>query len=169
MLIKSIDVNNNIKDMDYVASLFLHVINQIGDANVVQIIIDNVSNFKLARLPIESKYSHIFWTPCVVHNLNLALKNICDLFERSHQYTQCKWIVDLVSDVQIIHYFIVNHSMTLSTYNKYSMLSLLRIVDTRFSSSIVISRHLKEVKTTFEKMVMDFEWKLSRDADIESK
>ena len=26
---------------------------------------------------IEGEYPKIFWTPCVVHTLNLVLKNIC--------------------------------------------------------------------------------------------
>ncbi|XP_015879725.2 uncharacterized protein LOC107415835 [Ziziphus jujuba] len=169
MFLKSIDASNNIKDGDYVASLFLQVINQIGDANIVQIITDNASNFKFAGLHIKSKYPHIFWTPCVVHSLNLALKNICDPSERSHQYTHCKWIADLVSDVQIIRNFIINHSMALSIYNKYSKLSLLRIADTRFASSIVMSKRLKKVKTALENMIMDSEWKSYRDANVESE
>ncbi|XP_060674357.1 uncharacterized protein LOC125418979 [Ziziphus jujuba] len=59
--------------------------------------------------------------------------------------------------------------MALSIYNKYSKLSLLRIADTRFASSIVMSKCLKEVKTALENMVMDSEWKSYRDANVESK
>ncbi|KAH7514259.1 hypothetical protein FEM48_Zijuj11G0069800 [Ziziphus jujuba var. spinosa] len=90
MFIKSIDANDNIQDEDYVASLFLQLINQIRDANIVQIITYNRKNFKLARLHIES----------------------------------------------------------------------------RFASSIVMSRRLKEMKTSLEKMVMDFEWKSYKDANV---
>ena len=32
---------------------------------------------KSAGALIEGEYLKIFWTPCVVHTLNLALKNIC--------------------------------------------------------------------------------------------
>ncbi|KAH7545623.1 hypothetical protein FEM48_Zijuj01G0113100 [Ziziphus jujuba var. spinosa] len=93
MFLKSIDASSNIKDGDYVASLFLQVINQIGDANIVQIITDNASNFKSTGLHIESK----------------------------------------------------------------------------FASSIVMSKRLKEVKIALENMVMDSEWKSYRDANVESK
>ena len=44
---------------------------------MVQIITDNAANCKEAGEIIESQYPHIYWTPCVVHTLNLALKNIC--------------------------------------------------------------------------------------------
>ena len=32
---------------------------------------------KSAGALIEGEYPKIFWTPCVLHTLNLALKNIC--------------------------------------------------------------------------------------------
>ena len=53
------------------------VINEVGHQNVVQIITDNAANCKAAGEIIESTFPHIYWTPCVVHTLNLALKNIC--------------------------------------------------------------------------------------------
>lgn len=64
-----------------------------------------------ANLIIESRYPHIFRTLCVVYNLNLALKNLCDPTEKPPQYAQCKWIFDLVGDVLNIRNFIANHSM----------------------------------------------------------
>ena len=36
-----------------------------------------------------------------MHSLNLALKSICDPQEKSHQYTQCKWVSDLVTHVYV--------------------------------------------------------------------
>ncbi|KAL7189687.1 hypothetical protein ACSBR1_039348 [Camellia fascicularis] len=74
MFVKAIDASGNIKDVDYVANIFLSVIEEIGKQKIVQIVTDNGSNFKAAGLTIENKYPHIFWTPCVVHSLNLALK-----------------------------------------------------------------------------------------------
>ncbi|KAL7229308.1 hypothetical protein ACSBR2_007916 [Camellia fascicularis] len=74
MFVKAIDTSGNIKDADYVANIFLLVIEEIGKQNIVRIVTDNGSNFKTVRLTIENKYPHIFWTPCVVHGLNLALK-----------------------------------------------------------------------------------------------
>ena len=54
------------------------IIEEVGRHNVVQIITDNAANCKGAGLIIESEYDNIFWTPCVVHTLNLALKSICE-------------------------------------------------------------------------------------------
>jgi hypothetical protein len=53
------------------------IIEEVGLKNMVQVITDNASNCKGAGMLIEQKYNHIFCTPCLVHTLNLALKNIC--------------------------------------------------------------------------------------------
>ncbi|KAH7557252.1 hypothetical protein JRO89_XS11G0088300 [Xanthoceras sorbifolium] len=65
------------KDKHFIASLLIESIGEIGPHNVVQVITDNAAACKAAGLLIEAKFQHIFWTPCVVHTLNLALKNIC--------------------------------------------------------------------------------------------
>ena len=52
-------------------------VREIGRQNVVQIKTDNAQACKAAGAIVEGHYPHIFWTPCVVHTLNLALKNIC--------------------------------------------------------------------------------------------
>ncbi|KAL8477439.1 hypothetical protein ACS0TY_029655 [Phlomoides rotata] len=169
MFLKAIDASGIIKDGEYVSSLFEEAIKEVGESNVVQIITDNASNYKSAGSMIESRYPHIFWTPCVVHSLNLALKSICDPTERSPQYDQCKWISDLVGDVQNIRNFIVNHGMALSIFNNYSHLSLLRVAETRFASSIVMTKRLKEVRSALEKMVMDSEWRVYREGNNEGK
>ncbi|XP_059658963.1 uncharacterized protein LOC132305321 [Cornus florida] len=155
MFLKAVDASGNIKDAEYVANLFIPVIKDVGEHNVVQIITDNGSNFKGVGGIIENTYPHIFWTPCVVHCLNLALKSICEPSETSPQYTHCKWIIDLVSSVQNIRNFIVNHGMVLLIFNTYSELGLLRVAETRFASSIIMAKRLKEVKDALEKMVMD--------------
>ncbi|GMP85368.1 hypothetical protein CsSME_00038555 [Camellia sinensis var. sinensis] len=89
MFVKAIDSSGIVKDGEYVASLFIKAIKEVKEANVVQIVTDNTSNYKAAGLSIENKYSHIFWTPCVVHSLNLALKSICTPPDKSAQYDQC--------------------------------------------------------------------------------
>ncbi|XP_028064968.1 uncharacterized protein LOC114268068 [Camellia sinensis] len=74
MFVKAIDASGNIKYANYVANIFLLVIEEIRKENIVQIVTNNGPNFKAAELTIENKHPHIFWTPCVVHSLNLALK-----------------------------------------------------------------------------------------------
>ena len=162
MLLKSIDASGNIKDGDSVANIFMQATKEVGEPNVVQIITDNASNYKAAGLSIETKFPHIFWTPCVVHSLNLALKSICAPNEKSLHYSKFKWIADLVNDMNTIRNFILNHSMALAIFNNYSKLTLLKVAETRFASHLVMAKRLKEVKPSPKKMVMDANWRVWR-------
>ncbi|KAL5183949.1 hypothetical protein HKD37_17G047737 [Glycine soja] len=77
MFLKAIDCSNEIKDKDFIAKHMREVIMEVGDSNVVQIVTDNAAVCKAAGLIIEAEFPSIYWTPCVIHTLNLALKNIC--------------------------------------------------------------------------------------------
>ena len=87
---------------------------------------------KSARALIKGGYPKIFWTPCVVHTLNLALKNICaakntekTLIKKKKNteknevtYDECSWITRIANDASFIRVFIMNHSMRLAMFNE---------------------------------------------------
>ena len=109
---------------------------------------------------MEEKFWHIFWTPCVVHTLNLALKNICapsthprydDVME------QCGWISWVSSDASFINNFIMNHAMRLLMFNNHFKLKLLSVADTRFVSTIVMLKRFKTIKRGLEQLVISEE------------
>ncbi|GFY97962.1 hypothetical protein Acr_12g0005030 [Actinidia rufa] len=131
MFIKAIDASENTKDAEYVANLFVQTIKDLREANVIQIVTDNASNYKATGLTIETKYPHVFWTLCVVHSLNLAMKSICEPGEKSPQYTQCKWISDLVKQMQDIRNFVLNHHgmhLPLAVRGNWSTYSMIQSV-----------------------------------------
>ncbi|XP_076921849.1 uncharacterized protein LOC143583425 [Bidens hawaiensis] len=144
------------------------VINEIGHQNVVQIITDNAANCKAAGEIIESQFPHIYWTPCVVHTLNLALKNICSpryVETNVTPYEKCKWIKEVHTDALAIKNFIMNHNMRLSILNKFSPIRLLSVADTRFASIIVMLKRLKLIKRGLQAMVISEEWSSYREDD----
>ena len=77
VFIKAIDGSGEFKDKHYIIGVLKDAIKEIGHDKVVQVIIDNTSVMKSARVLIKGEYLKIFWTPYVIHTLNLALKNIC--------------------------------------------------------------------------------------------
>jgi len=86
---------------------------------------------------MESKYPHIFWNACIVHTLNLALKNIFATKTTEVNvavYAQCSWITEVSNDALIMKNFIMNHSMRLAMFNDYSKMKLLAMAGTRFAS-----------------------------------
>lgn len=124
--------------------------------------LDNASNYKAAGTLIEGKYPKVFWTPCVVHCLNLAIKYICEPGASSPHYNHCAWINEVVTQARDITYFILNHSLPFTIFTRYSDVRLLKVAETRFASHIVMLRRIKRVKDALEKTVMDPDWKKNR-------
>ena len=77
IFIKAINGSGEFKDKYYIAGMLKDAIKEIGHEKVVQVINDNANVMKFVRALIEGEFPKIFWTPCLVHTLNLVLKNIC--------------------------------------------------------------------------------------------
>lgn len=128
---------------------------------MVQVITDNASVCRAAGLLVEQTYPHMFWTPCVVHTLNLALKNICGVENTEANeitYNECHWITEVHSDAMVIKNFIMNHSMRIAMFNDFSKLKMLAIADARFASVIVMLKRFKLIKNGLQAMVISERW-----------
>ena len=127
VFIKAIDGSGEFKDKPFIAVVLKDATKEIGHEKVVQVIIDNASVMKFARALI-GEYPKIFWTPCVVYTLNLALKNICatkNTEKNEVTYEECSWITRIADDVSFIRVFIMNHSLRLAMFNEFCPLKLL--------------------------------------------
>jgi hypothetical protein len=74
--VREIDASEEEKNVEWIAGNFPEAIEIMGPSNMVQVITDNACSCKAVGVIIEVLYDHIFWTPCVVHSLNLAFKSI---------------------------------------------------------------------------------------------
>ncbi|KAG6469414.1 hypothetical protein ZIOFF_074131 [Zingiber officinale] len=141
MFLKAINCEGEYKDKIFISKLLINAINEVGHQNVVQVVIDNAPVCKVVGLLVEAKYPHIFWTPCVLHTLNLALKNICaltDSLQNKEAFDEFKWIAKVANDASMIKNFILNLNMRLSIFNDNSNLKMLSLADTRFVSTIIM-------------------------------
>jgi hypothetical protein len=164
MFLREINTVGDTKSKEYIFQKLVETIDFIGAGNVVQVVTDNASNCRGAGLMVEQKYPHIFWTPCVVHTLNLALKSIfAAMNEEDPEYEHCNWISEVSSDAQQIRNFIMNHSMRLSMFNDFSKLKLLAIAETRFASQIVMLKRFREIKEALTLLVVSPRWSDYRD------
>ena len=112
---------------------------------------------KFAKSIVEVEYHTIFWSPCVVHTLNLALKNICAAKYSLHNevaYNECQWITKIADEVSFICVFIMNHSMKLAIFNEFSPLKLLLVADSQFALTIIMLKRLKLIRRGLQSMVI---------------
>ena len=118
MFLRGINTEGEVKKKEYIVEKLIAVIEEVGAKSVVQVITDNAANCKAVGMIVEQRYNHIFWTPCVVHTLNLALKNICSAKNNDGENDELMWISEIAGDANMIKNFIMNHGMRLSMFIK---------------------------------------------------
>ena len=170
MFLRADNCEGEYKSKEYIAEKLRAIIDEVGRQNVVQIITDNATNCKGVGLLIEAENDHIFWTPCVVHTLNLAMKNICEpklprtpTDEDMHVWSQLEFINNVKVEATMIKNFIMNHGMRLSMFNEYSHLKLLSIAETRFASVVCMLKRFVEVKAALQHMVISDKWSIYKE------
>ncbi|KAM0841221.1 hypothetical protein ACQ4PT_059156 [Festuca glaucescens] len=155
------DFSGEEKTGEAIAQFLLQAIEEIGPANVLQVITDNASNCKSAGREIQKVHNHIFWSPCVVHTLNLVFKDFANKFA---------WMVDTYQTGKVIVKFFRNHQHFLALFRGKSELDLLKVSKTRFASHYILLKRLMEVREALTTSVVSSKWKdLVRACDTETK
>ena len=123
MFLKVQDCSGEVKDDQFITEVLINSIEQIGLNKVVQVLTDNAPVCKAAGLIVENRYDHIFWTPCIVHNLNFILEEIDN---------KVPWIKELTWKARDTIKFITNHHQYQAIFREYSRLQLLKVVETKY-------------------------------------
>ena len=90
----------------------------VGSKNVVQVITDNAKNCRGVGTLVESQYNHIFWTPCAVHSLKLAMQQIGP---------QINWVKQIYQEWEEIQMLIKYHHMSQSIFKSFSKLEVFKV------------------------------------------
>ena len=77
------------------------------------------------------------------------------------------WIKEVTGQAREIIKFITNHQQSQAIYREYSKLELLKVVETRYASNIIMLHHLVEVKPALMSMVVGVAWAEWRQVDLE--
>jgi len=146
--LRAIDCSGKRKDASFQFELLRDAIEEVGPANVVQVVTDAAAVCRSAGLLVQSKYKHIFWTPCCVHALNNALKDIGKI---------C-WVSTIVLAARDVQMFICNHHTSLAMYRAHSSKEFLKPTDTRYASYFLLLERMLEVQPALQAMVVSPDW-----------
>jgi hypothetical protein len=133
-----------------IAEFFIKAIEEIGPSNVLQVVTDNAANCKAAGKEVQKLYKHIFWSPCVVHTLNLIFKDFAEAFE---------WLYNTYKQGKTIVKYILNHSQVLAIFRANSKLELLKVAKTRFASHYILLNRLLDCREALATTVVLNSWK----------
>lgn len=94
MFLKLVDAFDRVKDAKILFEILNETTRTAREVNVVQVIIDNASNYLLARKMLESKYRTIFWTPCATHCVDLTFEDISKVEQVKNTVEHVKYITN---------------------------------------------------------------------------
>jgi hypothetical protein len=117
MFLRAVECKAEEKDTQFIANILIEAIESVGPESVVQVITDNAKVCRAAGLVVEARYPKIWWTPCVVHSLNLMLQKIGKI----------QWIQKIYEEAKEIQMFICNHHMSQAIYRQFAKLELLKV------------------------------------------
>lgn len=146
--LRAIDCSRKHKDVEFQFHILRDAIEEVGAANVVQVVTDSTRVCKLFGLMVENAYKHIFRTPCCVHVLNNALKDMVKI----------DWVQHVVVEARDIQMFICNHYTSLALFRTFSKKEFLKPVETRYASYFILLERMLEVQEALQLMMGNSEW-----------
>ena len=149
----ALDTSGATKNAEYVANYLATMIEKVGADNVIQVTTDSAAVCVAAGAILEERFSHLTWTPCAPHCLDLALEDIGKL----------AWVKEVVANANNIVQFITAHHLSLAFFRAKSEsscrgLQLLRPGETRFATNFICLQRLIEVRVALKELVADANW-----------
>ncbi|CAL5198848.1 unnamed protein product [Lathyrus oleraceus] len=146
MFVKSVNASAYMKTGQKLFELLDNFVEEIGESNVVQLVIDNGSNYVLASNHLQVSMPKLFLTPCTAHCLDLMLE---DIKKNSRVKRVIQKGMTLVG-------FIYNHSLVLNLMRGKLEIKLVISGVTRFATNFLTLHRLHTLKVKIR--TMSEEW-----------
>ena len=153
VFVKSVDASEHKRTAKCIYTLMDKVVESVGDEHIVQIVIDNGANFKVAGKMLEKKRLHLFWTPCATHCIDLIMEEI----------GRKKKIAEVIKAYRDVSRFIYDHAWLLSLMKRFTNNhALVRPGSTRFATHFIAMESLVRFRTELIQMFTSEEWLRSK-------
>ncbi|KAK8584443.1 hypothetical protein V6N12_068687 [Hibiscus sabdariffa] len=150
---KSIDASSvTSRTAEYYFGIMDEIVDEIGEEYIVQVVADNEAAVKAGGQMLMQKRSHLYWSACSAHCLDLILEEIGNK-------TSVKKVLDQAKQISS---FIYNHTWTIDYMKRYTNgAELLRPGITRFATNFIALESIVRSKQALKEMVTSSEWKRS--------
>ncbi|KAK9008369.1 hypothetical protein V6N11_075267 [Hibiscus sabdariffa] len=147
---KSIDASSvTSRTAEYYFGIMDEIVDEIGEEYIVQVVTDNEA---ADGQMLMQKRSHLYWSACSAHCLDLILKEI-------GSKTSVRKVLDQAKQISS---FIYNHTWTIDYMKRYTKgVELLRPGITRFATNFIALESIVRSKQALKEMVTSSEWKRS--------
>lgn len=149
LFLKSVDISGHEDDATYLSDLLETIILEVGVENVVQIITDATASYVYAGRLLMTKYTSLFWSPCVSYCVNQMLEDI----------SKIEWVSAVLEEAKIITRYIYSHASILNTMRKFTGgKELIRPRITRFVTNFLSLRSIVILEDNLKHMFAHSEW-----------
>ena len=125
---KAIDSSGEIKSGQFICNIISEVIEQVGQQNVVQVIMDNAKNCRAVGRLLERRFSNIYTFGCNTHSLNLVLQDW-------YKSADTEWFKTIIDNARRIVKFILKRQRVLDMYRQRMTTMLKLPCETRFCTN----------------------------------
>uniref|UniRef100_A0A1J3H8T5 BED-type domain-containing protein n=1 Tax=Noccaea caerulescens TaxID=107243 RepID=A0A1J3H8T5_NOCCA len=149
VFLKSVDASEILSSADRLFEIFREVVEEIGHANVVQVITKCDDHYGAAGKQLMHEYPSLYWVPCAAHCIDKILE----------EFGKLDWISDTIEQARAITRFIYNRSDVLNLMRKFT--SGNDILQPGFSTSatdFATLCRIAELQFNLQAMVTSPEW-----------
>ena len=133
--VKAVDSSGEIKSGAYIASIISDVIDEIGEKNVLQVVMDNAANCRAVGRILEHHYPRLYASGCNTHSLNLVLQDW-------YKSNDTEWFKTIIDKARRVVKFILKRQRILDLYRQ-RMSTMLRLpCETRFATNFYMAESL---------------------------
>jgi len=149
---KTVNATGEVQNAEFIYGCISKVVeDEIGSKCIIQIVMDNGSNYKRACKMLIAKHRHIAWQPCAAHTINLMLKDIGRFNEVEHVVKSAK---------RISNFFYNNNRFHAMMREKIGG-ELIRWNATRFGTVFLCLQSFFDRQDEFKAWMVCPEWKNS--------
>ncbi|XP_050207472.1 uncharacterized protein LOC126656891 [Mercurialis annua] len=143
------DTSAVIKDAQKLFEMLDGLVEEIGEENVVQVVIDSASAYVKAGDLLMEKRKKLFWSPCAAHCIDNILEDIGELL----------MFKDTIKKAREVCVYIYRHAWVLSMFRKFSdKKELKRAGVTRFATTFLTLKSFEENKLPLRAMFASEDW-----------
>lgn len=149
MFLKSVDATHIVTSEDTLYELLKHVVEEVGEKNVVQVITNNTENHVLASRRLTEAFPTLFWSPCAFRCIDGMLEDIGKL----------EAISQIIESAKTITGFIYNNAAILNMMRKYTHgKDLVLAGETRAAVNFITLKSMANLKEELKAMVSSDDW-----------
>ncbi|XP_042508300.1 uncharacterized protein LOC122084262 isoform X2 [Macadamia integrifolia] len=150
VFLNSFEISAKEKTDSYLRDILKSVMDEIGPENIVQIILNDTSNYESVGDFVMEKYSHIYKMQCVTHGIRMLLTDI---------YEEVEWIKGVFDDAKLVVDYIFNNKVIVKLMGDMTNRELKRPCKMEYISYFLMLQSISDAEQNLRLMIASPEWR----------